>query len=861
MKHHLKYSFLALSILVISCHQSPIEEKLPEIIEIDSGWQFSQADKSEWLPAIVPGTVHADLLNNGIIDDPHYRLQEKDVQWIETVDWVYKTTFNVKRHIIQSSNIELQFKGLDTYADVFLNDNLILKGENMFVEYEADVKKFLKEGENKLMIYFHSPVNEGMKKLERLNYLLPATNEQAPENKRTSIFTRKAPFHYGWDWGPRLVTSGIWQPVCLKAWNTAIISDVYVNTLSAQADKAKIVSKINVDVLESGEYALLVNIEGQSDEIKKKVVLKKGINTVDFDINIENPKLWWTNGLGEPYLYNFRFTLQKENFIIDKYEIPYGIRTLRLIQDADRSGYSFHFELNGVPVFMKGANIIPPNTLTSSVTKNDYNILIKNIVDANMNMIRIWGGAIYGEDYLYELCNRNGILVWQDFMFACALQPDDDAHLENIRKEAEYNIKRLRNNPSLALWCGNNEIFHGWHNWGWNKMYTPEIRDSVWKTYEKIFYNILSEAVSTNDPSRSYHSSSPISYANKPADRKSGDEHDWTVWFGQYPFVAYDEHIPRFVSEYGMQSFSEMKTIKSFSIEEDWDINSPVMKHRQKGKMDYIRSGYNGNDLIKWYMSKYYDVPNDFEDFVYVSQLLQAMGYKTAIESHRRAMPHCMGSLFWQLNDSWSAISWSTVDYCNRWKAAHYAVKKAYEPIILSAKTERGKLNVYAVNDNNKRIKVKLIVKSVDFDGKALFNDEVDLILNPLSSKHIYTEDIYDLTGLTPEENSLVLLKLVSNKEIIADNIFYFKFPKEFLLTKNIKPEIEMTNFEGGYQLNITSDKLIKNLFLSLENGDGFFSDNYFDIIPGKAKKIFLETNERIDSVNDIVLKSLNDVQ
>lgn len=830
----------------------------PVTINLNDNWEFSQAGTDKWMPATVPGTVHSDLMANGVIKDPHTGMNEDDVQWVEKEDWIYRTSFNVDKSLLSGPDvIELFFNGLDTYADVYLNDEKILTADNMFVGWSVDVKEYLKEGTNTLRIYFHSPVKEGMKKLKRLDYLLPAINEQAPEGERTNVFTRKAPFHYGWDWGPRLVTSGIWKPVVLKAWSRADIEDVYIQTDEAHQSAAKVSGNIHVRVTHAGKYRVELKTDAPAEPFVRDVELKQGDNYIPFQLELDHPKLWWTNGLGEPHLYRFDFSLKFEEQPVDEYHLDYGVRTLRVVQKPDEVGHTFYFELNGVPVFMKGANVIPSETLTPLITKERYENLIQNAIDANMNMIRIWGGAIYGDDYLYDLCDRNGILVWQDFMFACALQPGDEAHLENIRKEAAYNVKRLRNHPSLAMWCGNNENFHGWHEWGWDRMFKPDVKEFVWNTYQKIFDEILPQAVSELDSMRYYHPSSPIGYAGKKADRTSGDEHDWTIWFGQKPFSAYNDNVPRFVSEYGLQSFPSMHTIKQFSEPEDWAYDSKLMRHRQRGRMPYIRPGFDGNDMIKWYMEQYYNVPDTFPDFVYVSQLLQAKAYKTAIEAHRRNKPHCMGSLYWQLNDSWPTISWSTVDYYGRWKAAHYFVKKANEAFILSPVLEEGKVNVYAVNDYLQSISGELLVKVISFDGYELFSQKVDARV-PENSSVVIFEDL--LTNLVDDDklsNAVLAVEFHSGGQIIADNLLYFKEPKELELP-DASVEVSVGKTADGYRVTVSSDKLVKNVFLDTAGGTGRFSDNFFDVLPGDAVVVELKTDKQLSLDNDIIIRTLN---
>lgn len=842
----------------ISCNQLP--KNLPVEIPIDYRWEFSQVGKDEWLAAEVPGTVHSDLIAHQLLPDPNYRMNEGDVQWVETAEWEYRAVFQLTPEVIAMNNLMLDFKGLDTYAKIYLNNQQILETDNMFVGWEVDVKNYLKEGSNQIRIHFLSPVTEGLKKLQQLDYLLPASNEQAPYNQRTNVFTRKAPFHYGWDWGPRLVTSGIWRPVVLKAWNDAIIESVYIETRNIGKNQAKLNGYAEINVFNTGEYVFTLNIDGRLSGLSKKVTLIQGLNTIPFDFTIDDPKLWWSNGLGEPYLYDFSFTLQKDDVIIDLHELAYGVRTIRLVQEPDKVGRTFYFELNGVPVFMKGANVIPSETLTPTVKYETYKRLVKNAVAANMNMLRVWGGAIYEDDLFYELCDQNGILVWQDFMFACALQPGDKEHLDNIRKEAEYNVKRLRNHASIALWCGNNENLHGWNHWGWKEMYEPKVRNFVWKTYERIFYDILPSAVKQFDPKTAYWASSPSAYGNQLADRQSGDEHDWTIWFGQQPFSAYGDEVPRFVSEYGLQSFPNMHTISDFSVEDDWNIDSEVMRNRQRSRMDYISPGFDGNDMIKRYMERYYPVPENFEHFVYVSQLLQAKAYQSAIEAHRRNMPHCMGSLYWQLNDSWPTISWATVDYFGRWKAAHYAVRKANSEFMVSPIINGDTLQVYAVSDRLKTISdARLMITLMDFNGSEITSMGKTIDIMPNTSTLILNRDLSEFIEDVDLKKTFVLIELFDGEKILADNQLYFIEPKDIVLEK---PEIEITaiKISNGYELTIKSSKLVRNLFLDTPYSDVFITDNFFDLIPGKPKVVQLVTGLKIDTNSDITLLSLNDL-
>lgn len=827
-------------------------------IRIDKGWKFRQSGTKKWHHATVPGTVHNDLMTHQLIENPQIGLNEDKVQWVEEKDWEYKTHFVLENDFLKNAVIEINFEGLDTYADVFVNQKLVVSTDNMFVGTRVNVKPYLKEGENELRIYFHSPVIKGLEKLQKFGHILPAHNELAPEERRTNVFTRKAPFHYGWDWGPRLVTSGIWRPAQLLAWSHGVISDLYIVTKHVSHEKALLIANVDINAEKEGIYSLKLFINNQDSGLTKTVRLKTGMNMEGLEITLDNPVLWWPNGYGDAYLYDFEFVLEHENLITHKRSLRYGVRNINLVQTPDSKGHTFYFEVNGQPVFMKGANVIPSETLTPSISEETYQKLIHSAKSANMNMLRVWGGAIYEEDYFYQLCDENGLLVWQDFMFACSLQPGTPAHLESIRKEAADNVKRLRNHACLALWCGNNENLYGWHTWGWQEEFEKEVRDYLWKTYEKIFYEILPEAVKSFDPQKSYWPSSPSTIDNKVPDRKSGDEHDWTIWFGQKPIDAYWENVPRFVSEWGMQAFPAIATINSFVGEEEPGLNTPVMHHRQRSRMDWLKPGFNGNDMIEWYVEQYYTPPGDFPGLVYLSQVLQAEAYKTAIEAHRTAMPYCMGSLYWQLNDCWPTTSWSSIDYFFRWKAAHYAVKKAFEPVILTARQTDDSVEIFSVSDNNEFNNAILKAKLMDFYGNVLLSKEQAVSIPPGTAKSIMTFDLSAQKEANWHYKRLLVFTLEHNGQEITSNHLFFARPKDLEFPK---PEIISTirKINDKYRVDISSKTLVKNLCIEVPDPAASYSDNFFDVLPGKTHTIQISNCSEPIAREVLKFRSVND--
>ncbi|WP_372947329.1 beta-mannosidase [Mariniphaga sp.] len=840
-KNNVFINWAVIMLLLWGCNKEVKDPNLMIQKEINEGWTFRQAGEGEWMPATVPGTVHTDLMENGVIDDPYFRLNELDVQWIDKVNWEYKTIFSVDENMLDRDRVQLEFKGLDTYADVFLNGEQILAADNMFREWQVEVKDILNEGENELHFRFRSPIAEGLKKYDANEFVYPgAENDQAERGeveraKRVSIYTRKAGYHYGWDWGPRLVTSGIWRPVSLNAWDVARIENLQIIQNEVSEQKATFTAVFEIEAEKEGKATLSVN---NDDEIlaTTSVQLQEGIQQYEVDFEIQNPQLWWSNGLGEAYLYNLTGELKiRQRSIFENTRI--GIRTLELVREEDEFGTSFYFKLNGHPVFMKGANNIPNDMFLPRVTEENYRTMIETAKNSNMNMLRVWGGGVYEEDIFYDLCDENGILVWQDFMFACAMFPNDEPFLENIRHEAIDNVKRLRNHPSIALWCGNNEILTAWNTWGWKgiaERQGEDVPEKVWQAYVDIFHKTLPEVVEEFDPSRSYWGSSPSSGLGVQADLVNGDEHYWGVWWGKEPFETYATHLARFMSEYGFQSFPEFSTVKKYTEPEDFDIYSEVMKSHQRSSI--------GNETIEYYLLKEYRRPKDFESFLYVNHVLQAEGIKFGLEGHRRAMPFTMGSLYWQLNDVWPVASWSSTDYYQKWKALQYYVKKGFEHVLVSPYQDDLKFKVGIVNDRLEQVSAQLILKMMDFDGRVIWETASLVEIPANSSKDYFNENKFEFLYRKDSRNLLFSAELIENGITISRNLYFFRPFKELNVPS---PEVVYTlaKTDSGFDIELKTDKLAKNVYLQIGDEEGFFSDNYFDMLPGEKVTINLKTD------------------
>jgi len=709
----MRYLFPVFVILFFGCQTKNSLE-----MDLHQNWSFEF--NNQLYPATIPGCIHTDLMNAGIIPDPFYRCNEDSVQWVSDSIWVYRTTFDGKE-INKFKHAEIVFSGLDTYAEVYLNGAPLLHTEennfcdNMFLPWRFPLPKTLKKKNNELVIKFLPSEKINEEKAKQLPYALPDHR----------VFTRKAPYQSGWDWGPKLVTCGIYQPVKIVAWNNFYVENIEL--IQKKLTDEKGVIEVVATIVAEKEMALdmLVSGKQKAEGGKQKEICENhdnlyhlrakitpGINKISKIIEIENPERWWPNGLGAQTLYDFYIDISTCKLFNHKghKKIRWGFRTIELIQEKDDIGESFYFKINEVPVFMKGANWIPTHSFVSEMNNEKgqarYKHLLESCKDANMNMIRVWGGGIYENDYFYNLCDELGLLVWQDFMFACALYPADSAFLKNVKKEAEYQVKRLSQHSCLALWCGNNEVKNGWEDWDWQRNYSPEQRAEIGKNMYTLFNELLPNVVKNND-NRPYHPSSPLWGWGHPESLTEGDSHYWGVWWGEEPFEVWLPKTGRFMSEYGFQSYPQMSTIESFTLPEERYLESPAMKNHQKHPR--------GVQIINKAMSQYAYIPDNLEDYVRISQEIQAYGIGKAIEAHRLKRPHCMGTLYWQLNDCWPVASWSSIDFYGNWKLLHHTVKEKFAPVIVATETlENGTTHIYVVNDLLHEVGGEIVVTHTD---------------------------------------------------------------------------------------------------------------------------------------------------
>jgi beta-mannosidase len=824
--------------------QTQSKPALNAVLALDHGWQFRQVTSAPqqpeagWLPATVPGDIHLDLLANKKIDDPFYRDNEPKLQWIENESWEYRLTFDVSPAMLARSNVDLVFNGLDTAAQVYVNGAEVLAAYNMFRIWRVPVKGRLHAGKNLLRVVFPSPI----KAAEEVAALDPWQRKTKTEAK---TYIRKAAYEYGWDWGPRFVTSGIWRPVQIEAWDKVRIADFAIRQRDVSSAVAHADAEVELEAASAGSARVSVQytIDGKPVTLSTVATVHAGRNVIDIPVEIRQPKLWYPAGYGDQPLYEFTAQVGVGVQPVETLKVKAGLRSIALDRHLDKWGRSFQLLVNGIPVFAKGADVIPFDSFPNRVTAADYRRILQSARDANMNMIRHWGGGYYETDEFYSICDELGIMVWQDFMFGNDWQPGTYAFKLNIEAEAEDQVRRLRNHPSIVVWCGNNETEAALY-WKGRDALPADVRFQMWQDYLTEFSGILPSVVARLDSETPYWPSSPSSdYEALSPSYQSGDAHIWDVWHGRVPFSTYETHHARFVTEYGFQSFPEMKTIEAFTLPEDrTGIFTPVMLEHQKNN--------EGNSIIHDYLLKDYSEPKDFASFLYVSQVLQAEGIKIGAEHFRRSRPETMGSIFWQLNDCWPVASWSSIDYYGRWKALQYYARRFYAPILVSPHVEDGALKVYIVSDKTKATPAMLRVRLMDFDGKVLLEDSHAVEVTPLDSKVYLDWPLKKLTDAGAADTSRVFIvaDLAAKGEQITRNLVYLAPTKEIHL-KPAALNVETTGGNGSYKVRITSRVLARSVYLSFGNLDAKVSDNYFDLLPGETAEIAVTSAVSIEAL------------
>jgi beta-mannosidase len=797
-------------------------------------WQLYRPTRNEPIPAMVPGSVHTALLTAGEIPDPFYQDNELKTMWIGETDWIYRRRFDVDAALLAADRVLLRCEGLDTLARVVLNGQEIGCTDNMFRTWEFDVKSILGVGENEIEISFNAPASyAAAKQAER-----PLPNWGVPDHKLPGgNWLRKEQCNFGWDWGPKLVTSGIWRDIEIIAFSNARLEDVQI--LQNHDDDAvtlttRVIIESTVAAVRLPQSARSVRVSVALDgKTVAQAEERFTTDSADLDLTIPDPQLWWPNGLGAQPLYTVTVELLDEGGnLVDQDQKRIGLRTLRLVREPDQWGESFCFAANGVPFFSKGANWIPADAILDRIRDEDYARLLKDAVAANMNMLRVWGGGIYEPDVFYDLADELGICLWQDFMFACAAYPTyDDDYLANVAQEVEDTVRRLRHHASIALWCGNNELEQGLVGDEWTE------RTMSWEDYGRLFDQLMPEMIARLDPETDYWPSSPhtpVGDRRNFNDPRSGDAHIWSVWHGRQPFEFYRTCEHRFNSEFGFQSFPEPRTVYSYTEPDDRNVTTYVMEHHQ-------RSGI-GNSTIIHYLLDWFRLPTSFDRTLWLSQILQGMAIKYAVEHWRRSMPQGMGTLYWQINDCWPVASWSSIDSFGRWKALHYMARHFFAPVLVSGfeDAETGKVDIHVTSDRLQDLSGQVRWFVTDVEGDILESGLLTTEIPARQNHRVETLDVSAFLAQTGMRRLLIWLELEIEGETVSTNLVHFARPKHLeLLRPTISTEIKPLE-DGRFAVTLQTDRPALWAWLELGEHDATYSDNFVHLRPGSPREIIV---------------------
>ncbi|MDP3927822.1 MAG: glycoside hydrolase family 2 protein [Bacteroidota bacterium] len=832
-----------LFILLYACTFSLLAQNQKNVLS-QSKWQF-KSDKTflNWMDAHVPGNVHTDLLKLNKIPNPHIGTNENELLWIAEEDWTYQTSFQITEEDLVQNNFCLSIGSLDTHAKLYLNNQLFGSNQNQFTPILKEIKPYLKVGNNILRIEFESSTKIARNLAQKLKYTLPGEDR---------VFVRKAQYQFVWDWSPKMVSYGIGD-IQIFTWKSAKINHTYYEQKIGKDSAAELSWTICVEADQAQTVSLEVNSnEASIKPITKKFKLQAGLNFCKINQTIKKPIWWWSNGLGSAHLYTIQFKLVTQDKMVLKHQEKIGIRTIEWVQDKDAAGTSFYMKLNGNPVFMKGANYVPPHHFLHGLSPQTYTDLVAQAAQANMNMLRVWGGGVYAHKSFYEACDSLGILVWQDFMFACAMYPGDSSFLNNVSEEITAQVKRLRNHASLAIWCGNNENAEGWKHWGWQKQYQYSTEDStqIANDYFKLFDSLIPKTLQTTDPNRFYWPSSPSFGWGSEKSLSSGDLHYWGIWWGLEPFENYKNKVGRFVSEYGFQALPNEISMQEMNILNNHLIDSNLLKSHQKHPK--------GFETIDTYLKRDYPRAKSPEDYIYLSQLLQAKGIKIAIESHRAAKPYCMGSLFWQLNDCWPSISWSSLDFYNRKKALHYQVKSSFNNHLLLIKNMQDSMQVQVISDQLTAQSGTLQLILWNAKGEALDQHILGIEI-PANSNKEYKFSLNQNLPWNQKNEWVLQANLILPDGKMIKQAHYFVEPKNLQLPK---PSLEIELNENN-EISFFSTVLIKDLAIQFKDKNIEIEDNFFDLMPYQKVTLKLtgKNNEPIKlKENDYRIQSLNEI-
>lgn len=783
-------------------------------------WKILHPITKNWIDLGTKGTVQEALIQNGELPDPYVGMNEKKFDWIENYKWEFASRFYLTEQQYNSPYLEIEFPNIDTYADVYLNGKLLFKSDNAFRPYSAQIRSLVNLGYNDIKVIFTPPVLYHADQYNNEKFHLPATNDVHPTTN-IAPYSRKPQYQFGWDWALRMNTIGFWKPIVLHHYTENRIIGKNLITQKITSNKADLSIELQTSLPIQGKVKwkslLFGEMEFQPDSK----------NNLERKVTVQNPMLWWPRGHGDQNLYADKWILlNEENEIIDEIEVSFGIKKTELIIEPDQWGTSYFVKINDRPIFCKGGDYIPQDMFLSKIDEDDLIQMVNNMKASNFNMVRIWGGGYYPEEAFYNACDQNGIMVWQDLMFACAMYPGDEAFLNNVKSELEYQIPRIASHASIVLFNGNNEVDVAWKNWGFQKKYNIHGKDSIYveDSYRKLFKELAPKTINsiTNIP---YIHTSPLSNWGKDEYYNHGTQHYWGVWHGKDPIEDFGKKSGRFNAEYGFQSFPEFSTLKSFAPENQWNLDSAVMKHHQKS--------YVGNGMIYKQANRLFGTPKNFEEFVYFSQLTQSKAVSIAIAGHRTGMPRCMGTLYWQINDCWQAPTWSSIDYFGNWKKLQYSTKDDYEDLAILAKiTELGKEEYFMVSDIADSVNCMLqctvydlygkVIRTYDSFSKVQFRDVISLDINKdlksIKQKNYHIQFEWKYNNIVKNRSFTHIGKVIPKAK---QNHLKYKILENDTINKTIVLEIENTHFVQDFW--ITSTKL------GLK-----YSSNFIDYLPGK---------------------------
>jgi len=785
---------------------------------------------NKWIPAIVPGTIHTDLLQAELIEDPFKERNEYKLEWISKSNCVYRTEFDYPGNTDRSSNIKLVFEGIDTVADIYLNTKFLGRSENMFLRYEFNVVQLLNPVNNILELYFESPVAFSLKSEEKYGQLSAALNSYR-------VHIRKAQYSFGWDWGPAYPTTGIWRPVYLLTEDKAVIQAIKFDT--EKLTKTRALLKINFTVLlhTKQQCKAVISLSNEDERFRKEVIIGNQ-NQYSIGLNITNPKLWWPNGQGKQNLYDLNICIvDKSGKILDEKNKKVGIRKIEL-QLKEKDKPTFRFRVNNKLIYVKGMNWIPADSFLPRVNEKKYRRLLTLAKNANANMIRVWGGGIYEADEFYDLCDELGLLVWQDFMFACGAYPELKQFLATVTEEIIQNVERLRNHPCIAIWCGNNE-----NEWIW---YQSGRRSYKEMPGYKIFHEIIPDLMNTLDPSSAYWPTSPFGYDEDPNSQNTGNRHQWEIWSNwiDYTLVKNDQSL--FVTEFGFQGPANKNTFEKYLPEKNRNISDKNFEHHNKQ--------IEGPERIIKFLSSHLPIKTEWDDYLYLTQLNQAFALKTCLE-YWRTNERTNGSIIWQLNDCWPVTSWSIIDSDITPKLAYYFVKDAFATQLLYFKDDGSKIKVNLLNQDNDKIKGRLRLTVVDTITGKITKDIFSKV-NIVNKRFTEINSVFR-ENLPYDENWILTAVLYDESNKIVCRNYYLTIPWKYVKLKEIKLKFDVQPLSNSTVLMLKSNNPV--FFVDLYHSHLTFSDRGFFILPGEQIKLEV-IGKQIKSlnINDIKIYSLN---